>query len=63
MKREEGPAQPCQGQDPGDPAGCVATKDGRLVPFGDWYLERFGEEPTVENMRRRLAAGREERPC
>jgi hypothetical protein len=36
--------------------GCVTTRDGRVLPFDDWYRERFGEEPSRSNISRRLAA-------
>lgn len=39
-----------------DLAGCVTTRDGRTLPFDDWYWETFEEEPSRPNLRRRSAA-------
>lgn len=48
-----------QESDPADLAGSVSTKDGRILPFDEWYMERFGEEPTRHNIQARLAKAKE----
>jgi hypothetical protein len=34
--------------------GKVETKDGEFKDFDDWYQEKFDEEPTRQNIRKRL---------
>ena len=35
-------------------AGCVITADG-VFPFNDWFMTKYGEAPTFENVSRRAS--------
>lgn len=41
-----------------DQSGKVVKKNGSSLNFDDWYRLRFGEDPSQENLKKRLSATR-----